>query len=186
MKGIEEGRITRGYFRQPLRKGADAQAYYGKEAPVLPDENGSTSSEMLDIGAVQERDRVKRSDIRAQNINDEDLVNPDKLKFKRPFDGPEEGIARNTQRKPEQKPDAPKPPLVNAEMESKQVDRIYSDFVAARKNAAEPANVSRDAMAKQLNKQYDLLRRKYKGADVDFKVVTQDGKVVVKPIIKKS
>jgi len=68
----------------------------------------------------------------------------------------------------------------------KKIDRIYSDFVEARKaNNDSAGNVKRETLKKSIETQYENLKRKYKTDKIDFKVVKKDGKVVLRPVVKK-
>lgn len=175
MRAIEDGRIERSYFRQPVKKGSEAKAYFSRQAPELGPEETGTGLEALPVSGPQEKDRVRRSDIRTQEIDEDTLNNPDRMRHKRPLEGPDRG--------PKAEP-PPSPPARG--LDETRIERVYQELVSARSEQGAPAAVNRDAVARQLRSQYDALREKYQGADIDFKVSTKDGRVVVKPIVKKA
>lgn len=71
-------------------------------------------------------------------------------------------------------------------MGEQKIDRIYSEYVAARKqNNDDNASVKKETLKKSLETQYDNLKRKYNTDNIDFKVVKKDGKVILRPVVKK-
>ena len=64
--------------------------------------------------------------------------------------------------------------------------QIYESYVdAKRKNNERTDNLDYEKVAKSLKKMVPKLDRKYKGKKVDFQVVVKDGKVGLKPVVKK-
>jgi hypothetical protein len=72
------------------------------------------------------------------------------------------------------------PALSNAD-----VQRIYSNYVAARKQNSERVdNVKLDSIEKTLRGMLPGLEKKHAGKKIDFEVVVKDGKVALKPVAK--
>ncbi len=64
--------------------------------------------------------------------------------------------------------------------------QIYESYVdAKRKNNEQTDKVDYETVAKSLKKMVPKLDRKYKGKRIDFKVIVKDGKVGIKPVVKK-
>jgi hypothetical protein len=64
--------------------------------------------------------------------------------------------------------------------------QIYESYVdAKRKNHERTDRVDYETVAKSLKKMVPKLDRKHKGKRIDFKVVVKDGKVGIKPVVKK-
>jgi hypothetical protein len=68
---------------------------------------------------------------------------------------------------------------------SQDVDRVYSQYVAARgKNAERIDNVKRETLEKTIRTMLPGLEQKHAGKRIDFEVVVKDGKVALKPVAK--
>ena len=94
-----------------------------------------------------------------------------------------------TWKKPAAKPIAPMcaPDRSNgaaSKADNGSIDRLYSDFSSARQQANLPP-VSRQALERTVEQQKERLKQKYNAADVEFKVETKEGKVVLKPVAVK-
>ena len=64
--------------------------------------------------------------------------------------------------------------------------QIYESYVdAKRKNNERTDKVDYETVAKSLKKMVPKLDRKHKGKRIDFKVIVKDGKVGIKPVVKK-
>ena len=64
--------------------------------------------------------------------------------------------------------------------------QIYESYVdAKRKNNERTDRVDYETVAKSLKKMVPKLDRKHKGKAIDFKVIVKDGKVGIKPVVKK-
>jgi hypothetical protein len=64
--------------------------------------------------------------------------------------------------------------------------QIYESYVdAKRKNNERTDNLDYEKVAKSLKKMVPKLDRKHKGKKIDFQVVVKDGKVGLKPVVKK-
>jgi hypothetical protein len=64
------------------------------------------------------------------------------------------------------------------------IDQVYNDLVNARKKLNQPAGISRDKVAESIKKQIPTLQERYKGKQVRFKVVVEDGKAKLKATLK--
>ena len=66
------------------------------------------------------------------------------------------------------------------------VRQLYEAYIAAKHANNESVDkVSYESVAKSIKKAVPQLERKHKGRGVDFEVVTKNGKVGLKPVIKK-
>jgi len=64
--------------------------------------------------------------------------------------------------------------------------QIYESYIEAKRNNNERTDqIDYEMVAKSLKKMVPKLDRKHKGKRVDFKVVVKDGKVGIKPVVKK-
>ena len=64
--------------------------------------------------------------------------------------------------------------------------QIFESYVdAKRKNNERTDKIDYETVAKSLKKMVPKLDRKHKGKRIDFKVVVKDGKVGIKPVVKK-
>ncbi len=64
--------------------------------------------------------------------------------------------------------------------------QIYESYVdAKRRNNERTDKVDYETVAKSLRKMVPKLDRKHKGKRIDFKVVVKDGRVGIKPVVKK-
>ena len=64
--------------------------------------------------------------------------------------------------------------------------QIYDSYVEAKRSNNERTDkIDYERVAKSLKKMVPVLDRKHKGKRIDFKVVVKDGKVGIKPVVKK-
>jgi len=64
--------------------------------------------------------------------------------------------------------------------------QIYESYVEAKRTNNERTDkIDYERVAKSLKKMVPVLDRKHKGKRIDFKVVVKDGKVGIKPVVKK-
>lgn len=64
--------------------------------------------------------------------------------------------------------------------------QIYESYVEAKRGNNERTDkIDYERVAKSLKKMIPVLDRKHKGKRIDFKVVVKDGKVGIKPVVKK-
>ena len=64
------------------------------------------------------------------------------------------------------------------------VDQVYNEFIEARKQCNQATNISREKMAETIKKQTATLQEKYKGKEVKFKVVVENGQAKLKATLK--
>ena len=64
--------------------------------------------------------------------------------------------------------------------------QIYESYVdAKRRNNEQTDRIDYETVAKSLKKMVPKLDRTHKGGQIDFKVIVKDGKVGIKPVVKK-
>jgi len=64
--------------------------------------------------------------------------------------------------------------------------QIYESYVEAKRGNNERTDrIDYETVAKSLKKMVPMLDRKHKGKAIDFKVIVKDGKVGIKPVVKK-
>ena len=64
--------------------------------------------------------------------------------------------------------------------------QIYESYVEAKRGNKERTDkIDYETVAKSLKKMVPKLDRKHKGKRIDFKIVVKDGKVGIKPVVKK-
>ncbi len=184
MRDIGEGRYSRDIFRANLKnKDGQAKAYFGKEAPVMPDQpNGDSpkmGAEQAGIGAPQLSDKIKREDIEMREISEKELRSIKTEKIEVMDYSSVESFADEDKAAPVP---APPKPVHSA------VDRLVEDYSSAQKRrGATPATpIERDTMKRQIEQRREKLQVKYgKEAEIDFRVSEKDGKVSLKPVIRK-
>lgn len=91
-------------------------------------------------------------------------------------------VAKNAAQPAAQKPAAAHKPSAD----DARARALYDQYVTARKASGEPVdNITYDKLRKSLSKQTDRLRDKHgKNKQVDFEVVTKDGKTMIRPVVK--
>jgi hypothetical protein len=94
-------------------------------------------------------------------------------RFKQQLHGGEEGEA------PPPPPSRQKGPVSESH-----IDEVYKEFVAARKQLNQAGGVSREKLAENIKKQAAALQEKYKGKQIKFKVVVEEGKAKLKATLK--
>lgn len=66
------------------------------------------------------------------------------------------------------------------------IRQLYEAYVREKKKNKEPVdNIDYEKLAKRIKKMIPKLEREHQGKSVDFKVVVKDGRVGLKPIVKK-
>ena len=77
----------------------------------------------------------------------------------------------------------PKPP--KRDNESVDIERVYSQYIEARRrNNERTDNVKYETIEKSISQMLPKLRAKHGGKKIDFEVVVKDGKVGLKPVAK--
>jgi hypothetical protein len=81
--------------------------------------------------------------------------------------------------------EAPPPPArPKGPVPDSHIDEVYHQFVAARKELKQAGGVSREKLAENIRKQAAALQEKYKGKEIRFKVVVEEGKAKLKATVK--
>ena len=70
------------------------------------------------------------------------------------------------------------------EVSEQHIDEVYQEFVAARKQLNQAGGVSKEKLAENIKKQAQALQEKYKGKQIKFKVVVEEGKAKLKATVK--
>jgi len=81
--------------------------------------------------------------------------------------------------------DAPPPspgrrPAAKKDDTDAEVDRLHRELIDARKKLNQSTNISKEKIAQTIKKQAPELKKRYKGREVEFKVVVEDGKAKLK------
>ena len=80
---------------------------------------------------------------------------------------------------------APAAPRAGGAFSSQDIDRVYSQYVAARgRNAERTDNIKRETIEKTIRGMLPGLEQKHAGKKIDFEVVVKDGRVALKPVAK--
>lgn len=64
------------------------------------------------------------------------------------------------------------------------LDQLHKDLVNARKQLNQSTNVSKQMLADSIKKQIPKLQERYKGRDIKFKVVVENGQAKLKATLK--
>lgn len=98
-------------------------------------------------------------------------------------------VARRERPKPAATPSRKTPPPISPRAKGPgdaRMRQIFESYVdAKRKNNERTDRVDYETVAKSLKKMVPKLDRKHKGKRIDFKVIVKDGKVGIKPVVKK-
>ncbi len=188
MREIENGNYRRDIFRSRINKPEEPKAFFGKEAPILETENDEGESKRTALKAAtemaKERDKTRRYDVRVREISEDEI---DKLNHKRPLQGPEQPAPRTAPpaTPPAAKP-TPKPAAASNGSNGPDMNRIYDDYVSARKRASQnTGNIDKETLRREIDRQTQTLKKRYKTDHIDFRVVEKDGRVVLRPVVKK-
>lgn len=107
------------------------------------------------------------------------------------FGKPESGqpVTQRDKSSPAISPSRRAPPSIAARSKGPgeaRMRQIYESYIdAKRRNNERTDKIDYEAVAKSLKKMVPKLDRKHKGKRIDFKVVVKDGKVGIKPVVKK-
>ena len=81
--------------------------------------------------------------------------------------------------------DTKAPPPPEPALSHERVESLYRDFVQARKSLNQPSEaITKEKIAATLQKQLPALKEKYKGKQVEFKVVVENGQAKLKAVAK--
>jgi hypothetical protein len=79
-----------------------------------------------------------------------------------------------------------KPKAQPSTKESPALRKLYGEYVDARKkNNEKVSHLKYEDLQKKIERMRPSLEKKHEGKQIDFKVVVRDGKVGIKPVVKK-
>ena len=67
----------------------------------------------------------------------------------------------------------------------KNYDKLLNKYEVTQKLLGVNKKLNKDVLYKKLQQQAEILKKKYKAKDIDFKVIVKDGKATIKPILIK-
>jgi len=111
-------------------------------------------------------------------------------KWERQMQAMEQGTMRRGAGRPTPKPSSSPPPAGGAQEKGgkpkgdEDLDKLYKDYIEARKSCNQNANVSKEKMEASIKKQIPKLKEKHQGKDVKFKVVVENGEAKLKATVK--
>ena len=202
---IEEGTYRRDLLRARRRREASRaerqQERAGRSSsPVELDPNADVNMDELIADASDRMDELLKAPEPSSKVATLDLEAPEAT---RPVAAPqsEQPAARfgkPQSRRPALKreksspaitPSRRAPPAITTRSKGPgeaRMRQIYDSYVEAKRSNNERTDkIDYETVAKSLKKMVPKLDRKHKGKRVDFKVVVKDGKVGIKPVVKK-
>ena len=206
---IEEGTYRRDLLRaRRRREAARAEREHEKSRrssnPLELDPDADTNMDELIADASNRMDELLKTPEPSSKVATLDLEQSKATPLNEPSavaPEPEPSAARFAKprsRRPAQKreksspaitPSRRAPPQIAARSKGPgeaRMRQIYDSYVEAKRNNNERTDkIDYETVAKSLKKMVPKLDRKHKGKHVDFKVVVKDGKVGIKPVVKK-
>ena len=205
---IEEGTYRRDLLRARRRRDAareerEANRNRRSSSPLKLDPSQDMDVDQLIEQASDRMDELLKAPTPGSNAKSLDLDESNAARVPRPTSTPEAGAPSATFAKPQSKrpqPTRPRPnPAVTPARKpappiaprakgpgDARMRQIYESYVEAkRRNNERTDKVDYETVAKSLKKMVPKLDRKHKGKRVDFTVVVKDGKVGIKPVVKK-
>ena len=202
---IEEGTYRRDLLRARRRREASRAERQQERArrsssPVELDPNADVNMDELIADASDRMDELLKAPEPSSKVATLDLEAPEAT---RPVAAPqsEQPAARfgkPQSRRPALKreksspaitPSRRAPPAITTRSKGPgeaRMRQIYDSYVEAKRSNNERTDkIDYETVAKSLKKMVPKLDRKHKGKRVDFKVVVKDGKVGIKPVVKK-
>ena len=202
---IEEGTYRRDLLRARRRREASRAERQEERArrsssPVELDPNADVNMDELIADASDRMDELLKAPKPSSKVATLDLEAPEAT---RPVAAPqsEQPAARfgkPQSRRPALKreksspaitPSRRAPPAITTRSKGPgeaRMRQIYDSYVEAKRSNNERTDkIDYETVAKSLKKMVPKLDRKHKGKRVDFKVVVKDGKVGIKPVVKK-
>lgn len=196
LRMIEEGRLKRGFFRVPVVGEQGPKTFFSKndvdmsglksvqeaaaESATKAERPATESLEELRARRMAKLRRGRLLDDAAQEGSEESAgVATAPASSASPAPPAAATTAPAT-------PAAPAAPAYVPPISRERVESLFHDLQQARQQCGQAADeMNRDAFAAQLWRQAQLLREKYAGQDVDFRVVQKEGKVVLQPVVRK-
>ena len=202
---IEEGTYRRDLLRARRRREASRaereQERAGRSSsPVELDPNADLNMDELIADASDRMDELLKAPEPSSKVATLDLEAPEAT---RPVAAPQSEQAAARFGKPQSRRPALKreksspaitpsrraPPAITTRSKGPgeaRMRQIYDSYVEAKRSNNERTDkIDYETVAKSLKKMVPKLDRKHKGKRVDFKVVVKDGKVGIKPVVKK-
>ena len=203
---IEEGTYRRDLLRARRRREAgraDRQRESGRRSssPLELDPNDDTNMDQLIADASDRMDELLKTPEPSSKVASLDLERS--APGARPAVAPQEEpptarFGKPQSRRPALKrekstpaisPSRRAPPPITTRSKGPgeaRMRQIYDSYVEAKRSNNERTDkIDYETVAKSLKKMVPKLDRKHKGKRVDFKVVVKDGKVGIKPVVKK-
>jgi hypothetical protein len=203
---IEEGTYRRDLLRaRRRREAARAEREQDKRrrssSPIELDPNADVNMDQLIADASDRMDELLKVPEPSSKVATLDLDQPKAKPPNEPVPPSEPPTARFG--KPKSRRPTPKrersnpaitpsrraPPAIAARSKGPgdaRMRQIYDSYVEAKRNNNERTDkIDYETVAKSLKKMVPKLDRKHKGKRIDFTVVVKDGKVGIKPVVKK-
>ncbi len=205
---IEEGTYRRDLLRARRRRDAaraerEANRNRRSSSPLELDPSQDMDVDQLIEQASDRMDELLKAPTPGSNTKSLDLDESNAARVSRPTSSPDAGAPSATFAKPQSnrpQPTRPRPnPAVTPARKpappipsraqgpgDARMRQIYESYVEAkRRNNERTDKVDYETVAKSLKKMVPKLDRKHKGKRIDFTVVVKDGKVGIKPVVKK-
>ena len=195
---IEEGTYRRDLLRARRRREAgraERQRESGRRSssPLELDPNADTNMDQLIADASDRIDELLKAPEPSSKVSTLDLEQsapqeePPTARFGKPQS--RRPALKRERSNPAVTPSRRAPPPITARSKGPgeaRMRQIYDSYVEAKRNNNERTDkIDYESVAKSLKKMVPKLDRKHKGKRVDFKVVVKDGKVGIKPVVKK-
>ena len=199
---IEEGTYRRDLLRarrrrEALRAEREQQSRRRSSNPLELDPNADLNMDELIADASDRMDELLKAPEPSSKIASLDLDTPEAPPVEKPAQAPvrfgkpksRRPVPQREQSSPAITPSRRAPPPIAARSKGPgdaRMRQIYDSYVEAKRNNDERTDkIDYETVAKSLKKMVPKLDRKHKGKAVDFKVVVKDGKVGIKPVVKK-
>ncbi|MFA9412778.1 MAG: MXAN_5187 C-terminal domain-containing protein [Deltaproteobacteria bacterium] len=195
---IEEGTYRRDLLRARRRREAgraERQRESGRRSssPLELDPNEDTNMDQLIADASDRMDELLKAPEPSSKVSTLDLEQsapqeePPTARFGKPQS--RRPALKREKSTPAISPSRRAPPPITTRSKGPgeaRMRQIYDSYVEAKRSNNERTDkIDYETVAKSLKKMVPKLDRKHKGKRVDFKVVVKDGKVGIKPVVKK-
>lgn len=205
---IEEGTYRRDLLRARRRRDAaraerEANRNRRSSSPLELDPSQDMDVDQLIEQASDRMDELLKAPTPGSNTKSLDLDESNAARVSRPTSSPDAGapsarFAKPQSNRPQPTRPRPNPAVTPARKPAPPIPsrakgpgdarmrQIYESYVEAkRRNNERTDKVDYETVAKSLKKMVPKLDRKHKGKRIDFTVVVKDGKVGIKPVVKK-
>jgi len=195
---IEEGTYRRDLLRARRRREAaraERELHKGRRSssPLELDPNADTNMDQLIADASDRMDELLKAPEPSSKVATLDLeqsksaAEPAPVRFGKPQS--RQPVSKRDKSNSAITPSRRAPPPIAARSKGPgdaRMRQIYDAYIdAKRSNNERTDKIDYETVAKSLKKMVPKLDRKHKGKRVDFKVVVKDGKVGIKPVVKK-